>query len=153
MQVACAAEKPAPPVGETARTGAARLLAFAVVGSIGFVVDTGVLLLAVQVLGIAPLPARVLSFLCAASATYWLNRRYTFAATAGAAKAQWLRYLLAAAVGAAINIGIFYLWISVAGVRPLQLVAASAAGALVAMTFNYFVAKTLVFPVAARERS
>ena len=145
MLVACAAVK-SPPVG------AARFLAFAVVGSIGFVVDTGVLLLAVQVLGVAPLAARLMSFVCAASATYWLNRRYTFAAAAGATGARWLRYLLAAAVGAGINIGVFYLWISVAGVQPLQLVAASAAGALVAMTFNYFVAKTLVFAAAARER-
>ena len=132
-------------VCNTVRPAMLGILLFALVGGIGFLVDTGVLLIVVSSLKVDPLIGRIMSFFCAATVTFWLNRRYTFAATAGVARAQWLRYVLATGIGAFINIGLFYLWISVAGTRPVQLVTGSAIGALVTMVFNYFIAKTLVF--------
>ncbi len=126
------------------------MLRFGLVGCVGFVADTAVLLVVAQGLSVAPLPARVVSFLCAATLTFWLNRRYTFRAS-GAAGAQWLRYVLATGVGALINIGTYWLWISFAGAQPVQLVAGSALGSLVAMVFNYLVSRALVFRAPAAQ--
>ena len=140
-------------VRDAAQPAMLGIVLFAVVGSVGFLVDTGVLLVVVRYLGVGPLAGRVASFLCAVTVTFWLNRRYTFAATAGTVRAQWLRYVFATAVGAFVNIGLFYLWITVAGTQPVQLVTGSAIGALVAMVFNYFIAKTMVFAAPGPERS
>ena len=56
---------------------AREFLSFAVVGTIGFVVDLGVLYVVAPTLGWYG--GRVLSFLAAASVTWALNRRFTFA--------------------------------------------------------------------------
>lgn len=53
-----------------------RLIAFATVGAIGFFVDTAVLYLLRGALNLYG--ARAVSFLCAATATWLLNRRFTF---------------------------------------------------------------------------
>ena len=131
--------------------GLAQVLRFGLVGCVGFLADTAVLLVVAQGLSVAPLPARGVSFLCAATLTFWLNRRYTFRAD-GAAGAQWLRYVLATGAGALINIGTYWFWISLAGAQPLQLVAGSALGSLVAMVFNYLVSRALVFRAPAARR-
>ncbi len=57
----------------------ARFGAFAVVGAVGFLVDAGVLTALVNGLGANPYAARAVSFPAAVTATWWLNRRWTFA--------------------------------------------------------------------------
>ena len=128
-----------------------QFLSFALVGCVGFAADTGVLLLLARALHVGPLPARVASFLCAASLTFWLNRRYTFRAR-GAARLQWLRYVLATGLGAAINIGVYYAWVTGTGTQAWQLVAGSALGSIAALAFNYLVSRSVVFADAGRER-
>lgn len=123
-----------------------QILRFAAVGTIGFVADTIVLLGLVKGLDIPPLPGRIVSFVCAASVTYWLNRRFTFQRSA-VSPTQWLRYVLTTGVGALINIGAFHAWVSTAGTDSTQLVLGSAIGSLLALFFNYFVSRTLVFRV------
>jgi putative flippase GtrA len=51
---------------------------FGVGGVIGFVVDAGVVQLLVSKLGADPYSGRLFSFLCAATATWLFNRRFTF---------------------------------------------------------------------------
>ena len=140
-------------VRNAARPAMLGVLLFGIVGGVGFVVDTAMLLFVVRYLGVGPLAGRIASFLCAVTVTFWLNRRYTFAATARSARAQWLRYMFATAVGAFINIGLFYFWITVAGTQPVQLVTGSAIGAVVAMVFNYFISKTMVFAADGPKHS
>ena len=121
-----------------------QILRFAVVGTIGFIADTVVLLGLATGLGIPPLPSRIASFVSAASLTYWLNLRFTFQYSA-ASSTQWLRYLLTTGIGALINIGAFYAWVSTVGASSAQLVLGAAIGSLLALFFNYFVSRTLVF--------
>ena len=52
---------------------------FAVGGVIGLVIDAGVVQALVGIEGWNPYLARVVSFLLAASVTWWWNRRHTFA--------------------------------------------------------------------------
>ncbi|MEO7393264.1 MAG: GtrA family protein [Ramlibacter sp.] len=82
-----------------------RFLAFCVVGTVGLLVDLAALH------ALAPWAGwyvgRVISFIAAASTTWYFNRRYTFAdapAEGGAGLArQYLRYLVSMLGGAAVN--------------------------------------------------
>jgi putative flippase GtrA len=119
-----------------------QFLRFAVVGTLGFLVDTAVLLTLARLLAMPPVPARVCSFLCAATATYLLNRRFTFRAVAES-KGRWLPYVCLAALGAMINIGVYRAWISTGGQDAVQLVVGSALGSVAAMFFNFFTSRAL----------
>jgi putative flippase GtrA len=129
-----------------------QLLRFGVVGVVGFIVDAGVLVALVQLLGIAPLPARIASFLIAASVTFVLNQRFTFRLNDGFSMKRWLSYLLTTAVGACVNVGIYHLWIAHAGITTADLTLGTALGSLTAMFVNYFASSLLVFR-AAKQRS
>lgn len=75
---------------------------FAVVGTAGFVVDSASLTLALQ-LGAGFLAGRGISYLVAATFTWWLNRRWTFAPTGDSYLGQWAKFVSANAVGGTIN--------------------------------------------------
>lgn len=81
--------------------------AFALVGVAGFGVDLGVLYLSAPMLGWYA--ARVLSFVAAATATWALNRRYTFTARRSdtALWREYLRYLFTMLGGAAVNYAVY----------------------------------------------
>jgi putative flippase GtrA len=120
---------------------------FALIGIVGFVVDAGVLHLLVFGAGARPISGRVGSFLCAAFVTWRLNRRYTFAGyrTGGGSVGEWLRYLWASGVGAALNYSVFAVL-----VLTLPLVARTptlgvAAGSLAGMIVNFTLYKLVVF--------
>ncbi|WPH20748.1 GtrA family protein [Variovorax paradoxus] len=122
-------------------------LAFAIVGAAGFVVDVAVLYLAAPLLGWYG--ARVLSFLAAATATWALNRRYTFAArrASGAATPivrEYLGYLVTMLGGAVVNYGAYVLvlhWLEGPWVPALGVALGSCAGLVV----NFVSARYLVF--------
>jgi putative flippase GtrA len=90
--------------------------------------------------------ARILSFLAAATATWALNRRFTFR---GAARQplhrEWAKFLAANSFGGVVNYAV-----SVGLVTALAVVAAHpflavAAGSLAGMCFNFAASKRLVF--------
>ena len=55
-----------------------QLFIFSIVGSVGFIIDSLVLLLSLHVLMLGYYTGRILSYLVAASTTWILNRTYTF---------------------------------------------------------------------------
>ncbi|WP_431268985.1 GtrA family protein [Dankookia sp. P2] len=70
-----------------------KLLRFGVVGIAGFVVDSGMLTVAIA-LGLGPWLGRVLSYLAAATTTFALNRAWTFRGTASKSPVQqWALFL------------------------------------------------------------
>ncbi|WP_341887173.1 GtrA family protein [Variovorax sp. YR752] len=122
-------------------------LSFAVVGAAGFVVDVVVLYLLAPLLGWYG--ARVLSFLAAATATWALNRRYTFSARrasngSGSVLREYLGYLVTMLGGAVVNYGayVFVLhemsgtWAPALGV---------ALGSCAGLVVNFLSARYLVF--------
>lgn len=119
-------------------------LSFAVVGAIGFVVDVAVLYLAAPLLGWYG--ARVLSFLAAATATWVLNRRYTFSArnAGNSVLREYLGYMVTMLGGAVVNYGAYVLvlhgfsgpWAPAAGV---------ALGSCAGLVVNFLSARYLVF--------
>jgi putative flippase GtrA len=122
-----------------------RVLRFGSVGVIGFIVDSGVLLLLAKGVGVLPLPARIMSFLVAATVTFLLNKHFTFALRERFSVSRWSYYVLATGVGALINVGVYQWWIVHFGTSAAQLAAGTAAGSLVAMCVNFFVSQRFVF--------
>jgi putative flippase GtrA len=122
---------------------------FLLVGALGFVVDFSVLYLAVNVVGLGTLAGRLVSFIIAATVTWKANRHFTFeredAAVPDAAARQWLRYLLTTAIGGAINIGVYQLWLRMTDPGNVNLFFAVVAGSAVALLVNFTLSKYVVF--------
>lgn len=82
-----------------------QFLSFCVVGTVGFVVDVAILYALAPWLGWYA--GRVVSFLGAATATWYLNRLFTFSHLAKTAKftawQQYWRYIVAMLGGAGVN--------------------------------------------------
>ena len=125
-----------------------RFLRFAIVGALGFVVDAGVLALVLHS-GLAGFHAgRCLSFLAAASFTWALNRRFTFAdraASRGSRGTQWARYVAAMSAGAAVNYAVYALVLAWAGYTALIAPFAVAAGSIAGLGVNFSAARWFVF--------
>ncbi|MGE0724785.1 MAG: GtrA family protein [Alphaproteobacteria bacterium] len=118
------------------------LLRFAIVGTIGFVVDAGVLTLLHRAAGIDLYLGRLASFLAAATVTWALNRRFTFRAREPAGPGEWLRWVALMGGGAAINY-LVYAWAIAGWPVALDPVAAVAAGSLAGLAWNYLGARRL----------
>ena len=119
-----------------------QFLSFAVVGAIGFVVDVAVLDLVAPLLGWYG--ARVLSFLAAATATWALNRRYTFRRSEASVLREYFGYLVTMLGGAVVNYGAYVLvlhWVT----GPWAPAAGVALGSCAGLVVNFLSARYLVF--------
>ena len=107
-------------------------------------------------LGFDKYAGRVISYLCAATVTWALNRRWTFAASQGAdRKKEWRRFVAFNLAGFAVNYGAYALALAALpippayeGLRPLLCVGV---GSLAGLLVNFAVNKLFVFrpPVPA----
>lgn len=120
-----------------------RFLRFCVVGTLGFVVDAGLLAALADGLGMDPYLARVFSFLAAATVTWWLNRHYTFEARRAPSRAEWARYLLLMLLGAAINYGAYALAITFWDVARARLWIGVAIGSVAGLAVNFATSRAL----------
>ena len=91
----------------------------------------------------APVASRVAGFLVAAATSWQLNRRLTFRSTTGVGSL--FPYGLAATIGAAVNFGVFILWLMMTSGATIDIVIGVALGALVALGFNFTVSRSLIF--------
>jgi len=116
------------------------LLRFLSVGSVGFLVDAGVLLVAMM-LGAGPYAGRAVSIGIAAVTTWRLNRRYTFAASGLSEIEEGARYFSGVALGSGLNYTIYALLIG-ADLHPIgSLIVASG----LVMAFSYAFYRFVVF--------
>ncbi len=122
-----------------------RFLRFCIVGVLGLLVDLAVLYATAWALGWYA--ARVLSFIAAASFTWWLNSRFTFAAEARqgpSAARQYLGYMTSMLGGAVLNYAAYVAtlhWLDLPGKAALGVAFGSCAG----LACNYLSAQHLVF--------
>lgn len=117
------------------------IVAFAMVGCVGFAVDAGCCK-ALMALGLPPLLARVPSMLLGMGATFLLNRGWTFRAE-GRIGPQALRYLAVNAAGAAFNYTVFA--VALLATHGLLPMAALVAGCGAGFAVNFLGAKNLAF--------
>jgi putative flippase GtrA len=127
-----------------ARLGASQFLRFACVGTVGFVVDAGILTMLMH-LGWQPVLARLISFPAAVATTWLLNKAWTFATDTASRGGGYMRYFGIQIVGALINLGIFTLLISAFPAFLAMPWLPLAAASLVALVFNYLATRHLVF--------
>jgi len=126
---------------------------FCLVGTVGFVADAGSLQLLVSLAGMNPYVSRLFSYLVAATITWWLNRRFTFAAcTAAGWQAQWLRYLVVNAVGGGVNYGVYALAVFLSVFVRDHLYLGVAAGSAVGLAVNFTASRFLVFKSRCGDR-
>ncbi|WP_133650912.1 GtrA family protein [Paraburkholderia flava] len=130
-----------------------QIVRFAVAGVFGFVVDAGILYLALHA-GTGPYVGRVISFLCAVFATWQINRRYTFRSTVKrSAWREWNEYLLAMAFGGVCNYGVYVLAFRLLPPMALAPFFAVAVGSIAGMFVNFCTAKMWVFRHARSDKA
>lgn len=128
------------------RVRKARVWPFIVVGGIGFVIDAAVLSWLVHAMEWRPLRARIVSFFAAVTATWAINRRYTFADRRSyRAPQEYSRYIATQTLGAVLNYAVFAAAILMLPVIAHYPVLPLALGSGVAMFFNYFAMQRWVF--------
>lgn len=127
----------------------AQFLRFATVGAAGFFVDEGVLALMRNLFGLGLLSGRAVSILCAMTFTWWGNRTITFHEHAARGfvpiAGEWLRYVMANSLGAALNYGSYALLVHVAPSPFDNPYLATAIGVAIGMTSNFTLSRFVVF--------
>jgi putative flippase GtrA len=88
------------------RPGIQQLIKFCIVGASSFTIDLGLFNLLYQKYGWSLPAAKTLSFCLAVVNGFYWNRRWTFQAGAGDAKAQYPKFLLTNTVGLVLNLSI-----------------------------------------------
>jgi putative flippase GtrA len=125
---------------------ARQALRFAAVGVVGFFVDAGVLTLAMSLLGLNIYTARVLSFLTAVTATWAMNRAFTFKQRASPSMVkEWVRFCAANAVGGLVNLGTYVLLVNTVTIAHDLPVVGVAAGSLAGLAVNFTLSRIFVF--------
>jgi putative flippase GtrA len=92
-----------------------------------------------------PYLARIISFLVAASATWLLNRRYTFEVERRPTHAEWVRYMAFMVLGALVNYGAFAMSITVWELVRAQPWLGVAVGSIAGLGINFLTSRLLVF--------
>ena len=127
----------------------AQFARFLGVGAIGFAVDLAATILLAPVAGNGQ--GRIAAIILAVSATYWLNRRFTFGSANPRPLLEAGRYGLVSVAGASINFGIYWLVLALIGPSgaPPQagpsLIFAVAAGSVAAIACNFTGSKLFAF--------
>jgi len=122
-----------------------QFIRFAIAGTLGFVVDAGVLYIALAC-GLGPFVGRVVSFLAAVWATWRVNRRYTFHDRAERSVwVEWWRYLVSMLGGAAVNYLAYSVVILTLHAGHFTPLIAVACGSVAGMFVNFAAAKYWAF--------
>jgi putative flippase GtrA len=131
-----------------ARLWQTQFLRFAVIGTAAFVVDASTLYAALW-FGLGLYAGRVVSYLVAATFTWYGNRRITFvhsrAEGVGPAAAEWLKFLVANLGGGAVNYAIYAALIASFAMVRAYPVLGVAAGSLAGLVVNFTLSKFVVF--------
>ena len=129
-----------------------RFFRFCVVGALAFLVDAGVVIALVDGAGFNPYAARVVSFLAAASFTWWLNRHWTFEVRQEPSRAEWMSYVGLMAIGAAVNYLTYAAAITWWPLARQALWIAVALGSIAGLGVNYLSSSRLCESHAPRRR-
>jgi putative flippase GtrA len=126
------------------------LLRFAVIGGLGFVVDSAILAADTNWLGLDPFKGRLLSIFCAMICTWLGNRYVTFPeqrARGGITPVfrEWGKFVGANIIGALVNYGVYAALLHFAASPFNNKYIALVLGVLAGLVFNFTLSKKLVF--------
>ena len=118
---------------------------FSLAGVAGFLVDASIVWTFTRA-GVDPITAQAVAFTVAVTATWLLNRRFTFAHHASPNwLREWMHYVAANSVGAMVNNGVYVLLVLTVTLFSKEPVLAVALGSLAGLIFNFTVSRALVF--------
>lgn len=117
------------------------------IGTIGFAVDSSVLLFLVHIEEFGITVSRLCSFFLAVLATWILNRYFTFSDSQVNIKKskEYFQYLSIQIIGAMINFSIFFILIYSFEFFKNMLILPLAIGAFFSLIFNYLVIKKRIY--------
>jgi len=125
---------------------AKRVLKFSGIGTIAFSVDVIVFQGVLSLSTASVYAARLISFVVATTAAWWLNRTFTFHDAIGTRPdLQWARFVAANLVGGSVNYAVFVLVIDTVPLAAAFPVLALAAGSVSGVTFNFTAYQRYVF--------
>jgi putative flippase GtrA len=127
-----------------------QVLFFGLVGGSAFFVDAGVLLVMTAGAGWGAVEARLVSFLCAASFTWALNRRLTFRVERRATAGEYAAYTAAMGLGAGVNWAVFLTCLAVVPVTTAYPVLALVPATAAAMVVNFVMSRAILMRPGAR---
>ena len=131
-------------ISDTRVAVAVQFIRFGFVGVIGFIIDTAAVYGFRGSLGLYG--AGLIAYLFAASATWLLNRIWTFRGQGTApAHRQWAMFLATNLVGFVLNRGTYAMLVTFVPLAAAQPVIATAAGALAGMFANFSLSRRVVF--------
>jgi len=120
-------------------------LNYSAVGGVGFLVDASTVHLLVYLAMMDPYISRVLSYLLAATVTWYLNRKYTFFSTSKNNKREWLYYLAGNSLGGGINYLCYAIIVYYYKDLSYVLLVAVSTGSTIGLAVNYAINKYFVF--------
>jgi len=131
-----------------------RFPGFVLVGSIGFLIDAGILTALMRSLGLGHYGARAISFTIAVTATWYMNRRWVFERNAvRMSSREYTSYLSVQVIGALINLSVFAAVIEfVPGLAKVPVIPL-AVGAAVALIFNFSASNRFVFSELENQKA
>jgi len=121
---------------------------FASVGTVGFLVDAGILFALISYFG--PYLARLCSFFVAVLVTWRLNRLFTFKSQQDG-WSEFKRYFASQSIGAGLNYFIYALAIFTFGWMAEFPLLALGLGSIAGLTVNFILAKRFVFKMDLKE--
>ena len=131
------------------RLEASQFLRFAIVGGIGFFVNEAVLYVAIHFLKFDPYLGGIFAFLVTVTFTWGGNRLLTFRADAasgfGAMVEEWIKFVLANAIGFVVNYAVYASLVTFAPEPLNSPYIALAFGTLAGLIFNFTLSKRFVF--------
>jgi putative flippase GtrA len=130
------------------RSSLLRFISFGVVGAVGFLVDSGALYAAIY-LGAGKYAGRLISYLCAVTVTWALNKRFTFADQAhGPLLRQWARFAASQLSGGAVNLLVYSALVHSNEFCAQHPVVAVGAGSIAGLVVNFIAAQRFVYNAA-----
>jgi putative flippase GtrA len=123
-----------------------QIVKFALVGALGFLVDSGILYVGLYFFDLGYYLGRLVSYLSAATVAWYFHRVFTFRMHNGKnKKKQLFSFIVLNSIGGAANYLIYAFLIAGYVVFRRDPVLAVGVGALVGMFINYYVSKKIVF--------
>lgn len=123
-----------------------KFIRFGIVGSIGFLFDTTVFFILVDLIDLNIICSRILAFIFAVFLTWIINRNFTFCNSSSKIKSrEYLYYFIIQTIGALLNLIVFSSLIYSFKIFQEILIIPLMIGSITAMFFNFILIKTKIY--------
>jgi putative flippase GtrA len=130
-----------------------KFIRFGIVGCLGFCVDVGVLYLMLYGVGLGRYAGRLISYLAAASSTWYFNAAITFPESRADNRAwEWARFVALNSLGGVVNYAVYAAYVRFQFHSALAPAIAVAIGSLAGLVVNFSVSKQFVFNKQLKSR-